>query len=111
MKQTLKVLVGITLVATIGVGIGTLASRTPATSSSPEPVTIAQQIEEKPAAEMVATAEVPLLHVPPGVASESWVVLFSHTLKFPVTEATVGNAFTVINAGTTVLHPFTLDTV
>ena len=53
------------------------------------PVTIPEPVPT------VATAVVLLVHVPPGVASASVVVLPTQTVKVPVTGAVVAPGFTV----------------
>ena len=53
----------------------------------------------------VAIAVLPLLQVPPGVASANVVVEPIHTDEAPVIAATTGAAFTEITLVTVVVHP------
>ena len=65
----------------------------------------------RPAASIVATEVLPLLHTPPGVRSLNCDVVAVHTLKLPVIEATTGGVLTVTAALIELMQPLLLAAV
>ena len=64
-----------------------------------------------PVPEIVATAGLLLLQVPPGVASDNGDEAPGHSLVTPVMEATEGDALTVFIIVADAVHPKVLVTV